>query len=94
MQAASVARKLISALNVNNLGDKRQRIHARDSKRGGREVKEHRKEAQHFWLLMKLLDTVPLIDVKSFMFPSERPVITDFAKKFPLTFYTDVLCIS
>lgn len=77
MQAASVVRKLISALNVNNLGDKRQRIHARDSKRGGREVKEHRKEAQHFWLLMKLLDTVPLIDVKSFMFPSERPVITD-----------------
>lgn len=74
MQAASVARKLISALNVNNLGDKRRRIHARDSKRGGREVKEHRKEAQHFWLLM---DTVPLIDVKSFMFPSERPVITD-----------------
>lgn len=77
MQAASVARKLISALNVNNLGDKRRRIHARDSKRGGREVKEHRKEAQHFWLLMKLLDTGPLIDVKSFMFPSERPVITD-----------------
>lgn len=42
-----------------------------------KEVKEHRKEAQHFLLLMKLLDRVPFIDVKSFMFPSERPVITD-----------------